>query len=35
MYRAIQFVHIYYEIQCNLDYPDPFVHRLNAAIPDK
>ena len=23
------------EIQCNLDYPDPFVHRLIVAIPDK
>ena len=22
-------------IQCNLDYPDPFVHQLIAAIPDK
>ena len=22
-------------LQCNLDYPDPFVHRLSAAIPDK
>ena len=23
------------ELQCNLDYPDPFVHGLIAAIPDK
>ena len=22
-------------VQCNLDYPDPFVHRLSAATPDK
>ena len=22
-------------VQCNLDYPDPFVHWLIAAIPDK
>ena len=24
-----------YIVQCNPDYPDPFVHRLSAAIPDK
>ena len=23
------------KIKCNLDYPDPFVHRLIAVIPDK
>ena len=23
------------EVQCNLDYPDPFVHRPIATIPDK
>ena len=23
------------EVQCNLNYPNPFVHRLIAAIPDK
>ena len=23
------------DIQCNLDYPDPFVHRADPGIPDK
>ena len=27
-------VHVYL-VQCNLNYPDPFVYRLIAAIPDK
>ena len=22
-------------VQCNLDYPDPFVHRADRDIPDK
>ena len=28
-------VYMIIHVQCNLDYPDPFVHGLIAAIPDK